>query len=226
MLANDDYLFNADRSMVDKLIREKARLLVALGQLDKKGAEDFIAYEKQKVEFKEQTDQIFQRGSRAVAANLVDAMSGGHLRLKEIFGQIAKDFAMMIIQRITDALAAAIAKWVTMFLMFDVPENDRRAMQSGKDFAKYFLMGADQGFEARDLPAMVLGGFPSNGSGRAAPAPAVTKLEFNFVIQNPIGTEDYVRDNVVPVIEEAARSFGSKIAVNTYRSAGTDLWGI
>ncbi len=154
--------------------------------------------------------------------NIVDAMSGGQLRLKEIFKDMAKDFLRLFIEQILrDVKLALVAKLISLLKLFDVRANDMMAIQMGRDYAKFFQQGVSEGMDFGGLAgSMARGVMPQIGGSAIQIGAAVPASSITVVIQGNLIGEDESIDNLILAIED-------KIAnkeTATLGTEGADEW--
>lgn len=137
--------------------------------------------------------------------NIVDAMFGGQLKLKEIFSDMAKDFMVLFIQQIlTDIKLALVAKLIKMLTLFGPHRaNDLMAIATGRAYARFFQQGVFEGMDFDRLAGgMARGMLPQIGSGAVQIGAAVPASGVTVIIQGNLIGEDESIDNLILAIEE------------------------
>jgi len=92
-------------------------------------------------------------------------------------------------------------------------------MRSGMDYAKYFSMGVETGLGRANLSNMILEssmprGMMSGASGGSSKPVGGGAPVINIHIEGDIiGDDVYIRDKIIPKIEQAAREGHSQISV-------------
>ena len=207
--SDDDYLKNL-KSNFDLTEEQWAQLLgitVAQYRAQVKAAKEA---EDEKARLAQNAKNIIANGAYALNRQLVDAMFGARLNLQEVWKGIAKDFMMMFLEEVERAIAKAVISWLAKLALFDQHDNDMMAMKSGLDYASFFVAGVDEGMAKADLGRRFIGYSALSGLNRVTPSAANITININ----NPIGTEEYVRANVVPAIEALARRLETNIVIN------------
>lgn len=182
-------------------IQEEAKRMIASKKFTDVEVKAFIAAQKAKAEFSQQIENQLEQSFRRAGDTIVDIMFGVRVDLAEVFKDMAKDFIRFFIEEITKKLAAKAAVWVLNLLFFDKRENDLLAIQSGFDFATFFTQGADQGFNfnrirntaiSSSIPLLSPVGAGMGGGG----------ITIN-IQGNIIGEDEWVKNRMVPILEEA-----------------------
>ena len=97
------------------------------------------------------TFNIIMSGADTLADGIIIHGIKVRKHLGEIFRQIARDFMRYFLSEILKMAAMAAVKLVTTFILFDVHENDMKAVKSGLDYAKFFSSGIKTGLSREDL---------------------------------------------------------------------------
>ena len=166
----------------------------------------------------QRTAEDFADTMRPAINNVVDIVMGGKNRLKEIFKQMAKDYIAEFIGEILIATALAVLKLLAQLAIFDKRENDMMAMRVGRDYARFFTQGVFEelstGELARAMASQTTGGALQIGT--AVPANQLSGGGVTIVIQgNLIGTEQFVKESLIPQIEQAVLNKESDLVLYT-----------
>lgn len=152
-------------------------------------------------------DQIVGSMNNAISG-IVGIFFGSKQSLADIFKGMAQDFITLFLQEILKSAVIAAAKLVSTLLIFDVPENDRRAAQSGRDYARHFISGITEG----------MNGFQPQFAGNLLPisyehnAGGGTSANNNISFYSVGLTRDFINKEVIPVIQRAGVNRQTKIA--------------
>jgi len=162
------------------------------------------------------------KGFGEMNENLIQIMEGGRNRLREIWKKAAGDFLKYFITAILEMVEKIlVAKLLVLLLsLFDTPANDRMAAQQGADFAKYFSRGLLDGIGAANLGENIARRINASSNLMLSPIGASTggQSKIEITIINPIGTEDFVSENIVPALEKSIRRLESRV---TMRDVGS-----
>jgi len=159
------------------------------------------------------TDTLLKTTDK-MADNMVDILFDGKNRFKEIWKEAAKDFLKFFVEEILKLAAAKLIVGLISILskIFDTRANDMMAMEQGREFAGYFTQGVLGGIEGAHLGRRISERIILPAFGRTALNPSQQVL-VQITINNPIGTEEFVRDNMVPALESVIYRRESKIAL-------------
>jgi hypothetical protein len=131
---------------------------------------------------------------------IISQFTTTRMKLADLFNMMALDFLRLFIDRILEHIAIMLVpKLLKLLALFDVHENDMMAMRIGEDYAKYFTIGVTNGIGNANLGKILSGsiGMPSYSM------PSGGAIVIN--INNPIGTEDYIVNNIVPALQKVTR---------------------
>jgi hypothetical protein len=125
-----------------------------------------------------------------------------------VFGNMAQDFVFYFIDEVLRQVAQKlVTKLLIMLKLFDVPANDRMAMQMGRDYGTYFTRGAVEAMTAgaAEMAGAAAFGGQSQRYIQNATAPAAGHGGGNIVI-NVTGnmTHEFIKKNIVDTIQRAA----------------------
>lgn len=158
--------------------------------------------------------EIIMGAVNKMADNLVDVMLGGKNRLKEIWRAAAVDFLKFFVEEILKLAAAKLIVGLISILskIFDTRANDMMAMEQGRHFAEYFTQGVLGGIGEANLGRKMAERISIGAPGRISMNPSQQTF-IQITINNPIGTEEFVRDSMVPALENIIYRRESKIAL-------------
>ncbi len=162
---------------------------------------------------------------------------------KNIWEAMAKDFVTYFVDSILESVAGKLVTGILGFLgsLFDTPANDRMAARQGHDFAHHFARGTLDYFTnsfageytrgTLNLGHMISGTDPRginawnyNWHPNQNPQFYGNRGGVTIVVQGSIlGTEQFVRETLVPAIQKASSVGFAKIATNNSFSTGREI---
>jgi hypothetical protein len=190
---------------------------------------------KEMIEFENASQVVanaFSGAFRRAASGAVNYIMGQWKFLQEesknIWQAMAKDFITYFIDEMLKWLAAKAVAGILKILgsLFDTPANDRMAQRQGRDFSYHFVNGARDYLTGN----MNVGNWMSSnfqqyfGQQYTGPLSANGIARGNsgvtVIIQGSIlGTEQFVRDTLVPAIQKASNAGFGKISTdNSFRT--------
>ncbi len=113
--------------------------------------------------------------------------------------------------------AATLGSLTPMLLGFDDPLNDKSAIRHGRDYAKFFMEGAQDRFGSprfgQDVSSSI-----ATGIGEPEPSAAPSNITINF--NAPVTNREFVETEVIPMIEDAVLQGRSQLAIDTNSITG------
>lgn len=191
-----------------------------LDKITKKELEKVRATERTKLNFSEAAARgmyaAFGTASNAIIGQMtfLQKTSGG------IFGAMARDFMKYFIEAALDALAKVFVVKALKILggMFDNPVNDAMAAKQGADFARYFTKGVIQGLQ--NIGNIMALNVPSNLPQLAYAGGGTSYTNISLTFNNTQVDSRFVRDEIIPAIEQAVTYGQSKIVTRNENLTG------
>ncbi len=215
-----------DEMIAQAQLETQLRTMIASKKFSDAEIKQFKKKEQQKIAFAQQAENVLTAGLNRATNEMVDIMLGGQNDLRDVFSGIAKDFLRLFITQIlSDMKLVLVAKLIKLLTLFDVRENDMMAIQIGRDYARFFQQGVfdelNQGRLARAMASQTTGGALQIGA--AFPTNQLSKGGTTVIIQgNVIGQDAYVKDILIPAIQnaiitkESNLAFEENIALETF----------
>jgi len=159
------------------------------------------------------------------AHRIVEEGFNAHIKLRDIFKRMAKDFAHYFIDAAMKALAGFVAKFLLTLALFDRAANDRMAIQQGQHFAQFFKQGVMNEMNGYAFPTMLtsspMPAIAFAGGSRSQFPSAGIQVTVN--VNAPITSDqfiDFVVHDMAPIIERASELGQTRIAIEPFVLTG------
>lgn len=181
-----------------------------MGQLTVQEAVAYRNAQMQKIKFSQQADALIGDSARRAVVGTVTQWLDGQIKLRDVFKNIASDFAKYFVQSALTSVAVSLVGSIggggilgMISKLFDTPANDRMAADQGSDMASYFIGGALDRFNKANLGQAFAGGL-SGGPMLAGGAGGYGNQTIILQVGNG-GTEgETLLNKILPRLEEKA----------------------
>jgi hypothetical protein len=183
--------------------------MVKTGQWTAKQAVAFLATENKKLAAYRRMSSLITENARSAVTKNIAAWVDGSAKLRDIWKNMAADFARLFIQQILDDVAIKLIGDIAgggilgaLGSLFDTKANDDMAETQGRDFAMHFTKGVTGGLEG--MAGVLAGGAPEGPvmGGAATGGGGVIILQ----VDGSGGDGDRLLEKILPRLEEKAES--------------------
>lgn len=205
-----------DSTAAMNIIRKNALALMEFKtELLEKEVKEFEDAQAAKVQSVVDFTDVAMETTNRMLHQLIDDWTESKLQMKDLFIAMAKDYLHFFLDVVTDMLRVATRKWLESLILFDVRANDLMVIQMGRDYARYFQQGVSEGIDMnRFASGMMSAGLPSVGGGAVQIGAAVPASGITIHIHgNVIGQERWLKDELLPAIENAQLTGDTILAV-------------